>query len=290
MPHTVAGGLGEPALLMFAADLRWRDIGVAAGVPMSGLKDAEGRTVYSSVYYVELGDFPDEGLGAFRPDDDLDVVSDLMRYGRAMLDGYHRFHRAGELPGELPDDLPAELPRAPYVRLSNVCVCEGAGPEDLRISAPATGRIENVPEIAQEPDSYGIIRTARRAGRFWGAPADAERLWAGTRTIEHAINPDRDLNGVGLVYFANYVAFMDLAERKTLQDAGVYTPTALDARVTVRRRIGCYGNAQRHDSVAVDVEAWRLADGRRLLLHHRVRRAADDRLIAVSSVEKLLRA
>ena len=91
------------------------------------------------------------------------------------------------------------------------------------------------------------------------------------------------------MYFANYVAFMDLAERKTLQAAGVYAPTALDGRVTVRRRIGFYGNAQRHDSVAVDVEAWRLpGDGRRLLLQHRVRRAADDRLIAVSTVEKLL--
>jgi hypothetical protein len=29
--------------------------------------------------------------------------------------------------------------------------------------------------------------------------------------------------------------------------------------------------------------------GRRLLVNHRVRRAADDRLIAVSTVEKLLR-
>jgi probable biosynthetic protein (TIGR04098 family) len=285
MPHTVAGGLGEPALLMFAADLRWRDIGEASGVPMSGLRDAEGRSVYASVYYVELGDFPEQGLGAFRPDDHLDVVSDLTRYGRSMLDGVHRFYRAGELPAELP----AELGRAPFVRLSNVCVCEGAGPEDLRITTPATGRIENIPETAQEPDSYGIIRTARRAGRFEDAPPDAERLWDGMRTIEHAINPDRDLNGVGLVYFANYVAFMDLAERKTLQDAGIYAATALDARVTVRRRVGFYGNAQRHDSVAVDVEAWRLPGGRRLLVNHRVRRAADDRLIAVSTVEKLLR-
>ncbi len=286
MPHTVAGGLGEPALLMFAADLRWRDVGVAAGVPMSELRNAEGRSVYASVYFVEVADFPPEGLGAYRPDDRLDVVSDLTRYGRSMFDGSHRLYRAGELPA----DLPADLPRAPYVRLSNICVCEGAGPEDLRITAPTTGRIEDIPETQEEPDSYRTIREARRVGRFWDAAAGAERLWDGMRTIDCAINPDRDLNGVGLVYFANYVAFMDFAERRTLQAAAVYAPAALDGRVTVRRRIGFYGNAQRHDSVAVDVEAWRLpgSDGRRLLLHHRVRRAADDRLIAVGTVEKLL--
>jgi probable biosynthetic protein (TIGR04098 family) len=78
------------------------------------------------------------------------------------------------------------------------------------------------------------------------------------RTIEHAINPDRDLNGVGLVYFANYVAFMDLAERKTLQDAGIYAATASTLASRCAAAVGFYGRAQRHDSVAVDVEAWRL--------------------------------
>jgi hypothetical protein len=45
----------------------------------------------------------------------------------------------------------------------------------------------------------------------------------------------------------------------------------------------------RHDTLEVEVEAWVAPGARnRLLLHHRIRRSADGRLIAVSSVEKTL--
>ena len=109
------------------------------------------------------------------------------------------------------------------------------------------------------------------------------------QTFHHYINPDRDVNGVGLIYFANYVSFMDLAERATLEEFGGYSATDLDGRTTLRRRIGYYGNAQRHDTLEIDVEAFRLATRPdHLLLNHRIRRPADGRLIAVSTVEKAL--
>ena len=285
MPHTQAGGLSEVALLAHVGDLRWLDIGTVTGVPAAHLRDAEGHPVYASFYFVDVSDFPDEGLGAFAPDDELEVVSTLVRFGRSMLDGEHRLHRAGTLPAQLP----AVLPPAPRVRLSNVFVREGGGSDDLRITAPANGDVERLPSSSEEPDSYRLIKEARAAGHFFPAPADAAPLWSGARTVEYRIDPDRDVNGVGLVYFANYVAFADFAERRALEGSGVYAAAALDGRRTVRRRIGFYGNAQRHDVLAIEVEAVRLdVGGTRLLLHHRIRRRADDRLIAVSSAEKLL--
>lgn len=56
MPHTIARTLNEVALLGHAQDL--------------------------------FG-FPSAGLAAFGPDDDLDVVSTLGRYGPSMLDAEH---------------------------------------------------------------------------------------------------------------------------------------------------------------------------------------------------------
>jgi probable biosynthetic protein (TIGR04098 family) len=285
MPHTQSGSLAEPALLSYAADLRWNDIGATSGLPNSRHRDAEGRAVYASVYFAEIADFAERGLASFGPDDELEVVSTLSRYGRTMLDGEHRLYRLGSLPAELP----GVLPPAPLVRLSNVFVCEGSGPNDLRITSPANASIESIPASPSEPDSYGIIRTARRAGSFFPAPADATPLWSGPRSVVYCINPDRDVNGVGLIYFKNYVAFMDFAERMTLEEHAGYRPLELDGRVTLRRRIGYYGNAQRHDTLLIEVEAFRLGAAREhLLLHHRVVRPADGRLIAVSSVEKLL--
>jgi probable biosynthetic protein (TIGR04098 family) len=283
MPHTQAGGMSEVALLAHMGDLRWIDLGDATGMPASSQVDAEGHAVYASFYYLEIGGFPEDGLGMLGPDTQVEIVSTLERFGRSMLDGRHFVYRAGTLPAELPD----ELPPAPWVRLSNVLVREGRGTDDLRITVPANARIDDIPASAAEPDSYRVIKEARGRGRFQDAPADATLLWEGSRTVSYRINPDRDINGVGLVYFANYVAFMDQAERSALEESGAFTPEALDARRTLTRRIGYYGNALRHDSLSIEVEAVALP-GRRLLLHHRIRRQGDGRLIAVSTAEKRL--
>jgi probable biosynthetic protein (TIGR04098 family) len=229
--------------------------------------------------------FPPTGLGALGPDDEVDVASTLVRFGRSMLDGEHLFYPVGTLP----DELPAALSPGARVRLSNVFVRERGGPDDLRITTPANTRLEELAEVDEEPDSYQLIRTARQRGRFVDPPPDAVAVPTGSDPVVVPINPDRDVNGVGLIYFAHYVAFMDLAERAVLERHGGFAPQELDDRRTLRRRIGFYGNAQRHDTVAVEVEAYRLAGpGARLLLNHRVTRRADGRLIAVSSCEKLL--
>ena len=286
MPHTQAGGMSEVALLAHTGEQRWIDIGTAVGVDASALRDADGHAVYASFYFVGLDGFPATGLGAFGPDDRLEVVSTLARFGPSMLDGEHALHRAGSLP----EPLPATLPAAPRVRLSNVFVREGTGVDDLRITTPANAPIDRIPASAAEPDSYRQIREARTRGRFVAVPEGARAIFSEAQSIVLPINPDRDVNGVGLVYFANYVAFMDAAERAALTGAGGYAATALDGRRTLWRRIGFYGNAQRHDELRVDVEAFALSDPQHLLLHHRVTRRGDGRLIAVSSVEKLLAA
>jgi len=283
MPHTRTHALSEVALLCHAAHLRWGDIATATGVPASHHRDAEGRPVYASIYFAEIGGFPASGLAAFGPDDEVEFVSRLGRHGRTMMDGDHRLYA----PGALAAALPEELPPAPFVRLSNILVALGDSADDLKIAAPHNADVEKVPPLIEEPDSYRIIKLARSEGRFFAPPADAAALWAGGRIAEYEVNPDRDLNGVGLLYFANYVAFMDFAERKLLAAGRDLTVDEIDRRLTVRRRIGYYGNAQAHDRLAVEVEAFALP-GRRLLLHHRVYRLSDDRLIAVSSVEKHL--
>lgn len=285
MPHTQAGGLSEAALLAHVGDRRWIDVGDATGQPAAAHRDADGHDVYASFYFVELDGWPEDGLGAFGPGDDLEIVSTLERFGRSMLDGVHRLYPAGILPAMLPETLPS----APRVRLSNVLVREGRGVDDLRITTPSNARIEDIPATADEPDSYRMVRDARRQGRFREPPSGSRPVWRGVQTVRYAIDPDRDVNGVGLVYFANYVAFMDYAERAAFRAAGPGPPEALDARRTCWRRIGFYGNALRHDALRIEVEAAALTpDDRRLLLHHRVYREGDGRLIAVSSVEKVL--
>lgn len=283
MPHTRFHALSESALFAHAGDLQWAALGEATGVPASRQRDAEGRPVYASFTFVELAGFPPEGLAVFGPDDRLEVVSSVGRFGRTMMDGIHRLYRAGDLP----DALSETLPDAPRVRLSNVLVGLGSGADDLRISTPVNADIERLPSLDEEPDSYRTIKLARQSGHFFDAPGGAESLWPGSRRIVYELNPDRDVNGVGLIYFANYVVFTDFAERRALADVGGIEADRIDRRVTVRRRIGYYGNAQPSDRLEIEVEGTRLPGGN-LLFHHRLRRTSDDRLIGVSSVEKHL--
>src|SRR4029453_11306480 len=243
MPHTQMGGMSEVALLAYLGDLRWGDLGTATGVAPSAQRDADGHAVYASFYFVGIDGFPEAGLGVFGPDDTIDIVSTLERYGRSMLDGEHFLYRAGTLPAELP----ATLPPAPRVRLSNVIVREGRNMDDLRSTWPANANLDDVPVSADEPDSYRLIKLARQTGRFGELPGGASPLWVGRRSVRYPIDADRDVNGVGLVYFANYVAILDWAERQTLVASGGYSPEALDGRRTRWGRLGFYRKAPRHD-------------------------------------------
>jgi probable biosynthetic protein (TIGR04098 family) len=282
MPHTISGALAEVALLAYAQDQHWKEIGRLAGCPASRLVDVAGKAVYASVYFVELDTASDRGLAVFGPDDELELEGSLGRYGASMLDGTHRLYRAGSVQAES---------AAPSLRMSFVLVALGRGPDDLRVSTPSNGRIDRIPSLATEPDSYRLVRAAQSAGGFGSPPPGSAPLWDGVFSRTYPINPDRDLNGVGLLYFANYVAFLDAAEREAFGEMSGMSAGRLDGRVTVRRRIAYYGNARSSDQLHIDVEAFAL-DGlapTRWVVHQRIRRASDDRLIALATGERRLR-
>lgn len=285
MPHTIRGALGEVALLAHAQDLHWKELGALAGCPASRFRDAAGSEVYASIYFAEFDGGGEHGLAAFRPDDRIEVFGALGRYGLSMLDGVHRLYPAGTAPSEA-----ASVPPSLVLRLSFVLVAMGRGPDELSVSTPANAHVHRVPSLADEPDSYRLVKAAQRASGF-DAPAGARRLWADDFSRDYPINPDRDLNGVGLLYFANYVALLDTAERAALEERAGLASDRLDGRVTLRRRVAYYGNARSSDRLRIAVEAYALGDAPegRFRVHHRVHRISDGRLIALASAERRLR-
>jgi hypothetical protein len=97
------------------------------------------------------------------------------------------------------------------------------------------------------------------------------------------------------VYFANFISFLDGAERAVLKNLDHEMPPGLlDARSTYRRRIGYYGNAQSTDSLRILVTArmralpspryGRLIDQ---AYDYRVIRTSDDKEILISSARKV---
>ncbi len=112
--------------------------------------------------------------------------------------------------------------------------------------------------------------------------------------------PDRDLNGAGLVYFANYPMFLDICEREVLSTANIpLAHDVIDRRTLVRRQSAYLNNASSRDTLRIEMRPWyRLiraapTGGDAMDLHLRINarmyRRSDNRLMMVSGVHKVIK-
>jgi probable biosynthetic protein (TIGR04098 family) len=171
------------------------------------------------------------------------------------------------------------------MRCTNVFIYQMAGPQQLKMSQPENCDFERIPELPAQPDSLTLCRTAKDAGTFQAMDCDGFDL--GSRDVAYALDPDRDANGAGLIYFANFVCFLDLAERTVLKHHGA-PEDLIDSRSTYWRRIGYFGNAQVTDTLRISIQGRARVEGEIAILSfdYRVYRASDGKLILVSSARK----
>ncbi|MEW6440987.1 MAG: LnmK family bifunctional acyltransferase/decarboxylase [bacterium] len=304
MALTGRNHLAESPLMKFVGEIRWNHIAHFAGVPSKKLSDETGERLYATFYYVETL-FPRQTpMAAFGENDRFTVVSSLSSFGNSILDGCHFLYPAGwpeEKKVPLLNGRQAAEMGIPYVRTSNIFVKMLQGATWLKKSRPAQKGMDDVPRLAEVPDSYVRIKQAEGEDRFWPPPEAASPLTPGKVRLDYRIEPDRDLNGVGLLYFANYPMILDIAERKCLREmaAPSLSDDLLDLRTLVRRESAYLGNAHQSDAIDVWVEAWIenpfLArhpapemSPVRLFLNYQMYRRSDGRKIIVSSAEKVI--
>lgn len=279
MPHLGRNNLSESTLLKEIGHHRWKTIERLAQTPSSEWRDVQGARIYATFYFVEIRCPPERPLSWYGENQVLRFESDLAHYGKTQLDGHYR------LEGE----------RGLRLRACNVFVVQDDGPSRLRITPPQNLDYSQIRPLPAQPDARQMCRRARECGAFFEPEEGDVPLFDGRRGFLYQLDADRDLNGAGLVYFANFVAFLDLAERRVLAEGDRALPEEiLDLRSTHRRMIGYYGNARSSDSLAIEIRARaRLTDGpagERLLdlgLDYTVTRTSDGRLIVVSSARKV---
>ncbi|MBI1763012.1 MAG: hypothetical protein HYR56_16415 [Acidobacteria bacterium] len=301
MPLTGRNNLAEGPLLQLLGDLRWRHIAHLCGVPSKQLADAEGHRLYPTFFYVELAFPAARPLAAFGENDRFTAASSLQRFGASMLDGTFYLLPAEHAEPALPpfaDVAAAVAANVPAIRLSNIFVLQFNGAEWLKKARPANPGFETIPALAEAPDAYLLVKQAEKEGCFARPPAGYVPMTAGPVQTTYKLAPDRDLNGAGLVYFANYPLFLDLAERELLAGAALpLTEELLDRRTLVRRRSAYLNNASARDLLLIEAEPWvenPFAAGHpapelapiRLWINYKMFRQSDARLMMVSTVEK----
>jgi probable biosynthetic protein (TIGR04098 family) len=279
MPHLGRNNLSESALFKAIGNDRWKQIEERGGVPTSLIRDDAGSRLYATFFFLEINYAPDHPIAAHGENDVVEYLTDLTHYGKVYLDGKYRLGSNPEL----------------WIRASNVFIYQERGPSKLSMSVPDNMSFEHIPELEAQPDSLMHCRRARPTGSFLDREADDVDLYEGEREYVYQLDEDRDMNGAGLVYFANFVTFLERAERGVLAELRHRIPAeALDARSTYRRRIGYYGNAQATDRLHVFVKsrarAVQGASGQQLLdlgFDYRIRRESDDKEVLISSSRKV---
>jgi len=296
--------LAETPLMMLLGDMRRRHLNHYAGVPVKQLVDEANDPLSTRFYYLRML-FPRQTpMASFGEDDRFTIVNTLNSFGNSVMDGYSFFYPASwpmEKKIPLKNGKQAEEVGVPYIRSSNIFLSRLQGDDWQKKSRPAQPGVDSIPKIAEVPDSYVLMKKAGEGGSFGPPPGHFSSITQETLQVEYPIEPDRDLNGEGLLCFENYGMILDVAERRLLPEKpGIpIGHDLLDARTVVSRQSAYLADARRSDSVAVSIDAWLenpfLADHPapemapiRLFMNYEMVRRSDGRKMLVSQAEKII--
>ncbi len=302
MPLTGRNNLAEGPLLQRIGHLRWQHMSAVCGVPSRDIADEDGHRLYATFFFVDLAFPPERPMASFGENERLRVESSLCRFGESMLDGIALLVPSGAAePGSaarasIDVALAAGLPA---VRMSNIFVRQFAGAGWLKKSRPAHPAFARIRELATPPDSLALAKQAEKDGSFELRRGPLVPLSPAPVRVEYALVPDRDLNGAGLVYFAHYPVFADIAEREVLRRTTPALPEEfIDRRTVVRRRAAYLNNAASNDRLEIHVQPFLElpsagpvaleATPPRLVTHTRISRLSDGRAMYVATAEKVV--
>lgn len=259
---TVTPGMcGGNLFISRAGDWTWEAVGAACDMDVLTARTAEGRPAYLSFYYNRVRG------SDLRPDamtfgDRLTVTSRVFGLGGRSVITLHRLSAPDGPAADLPLE-PAEVYEAPdpgclYVETVNrwISRTRDGSNEDLAETAPVGFRSGHLSSLPAHYSPRAAARTARKQGVF-----DEQELAGYTRgapdfRMSYALSPVRDLNGVGLVYFASYYAIVDTALLHLAERLG-RDATAFLRRSTTDHRLGFFGNADPDARLAIGVRLWR---------------------------------
>lgn len=260
LPHTNHRFFSEHLLLKYAGHFQWQAIAAAAGMPLSVLRTIRGDEVYASFYYIEELIPESVPLESFRLDDVVRFFVALRAFKNVAVEGRVVFERPERLSDR--ERVEAALapggvdPELPFIRFANIFITPEQGNSRLRVAPPAQADFRELPLLPNEENPYHLTRAASESGSLGLVDDGWEEI--GTHEHRYAIDVDRDTNGAGLVYFANYVAFMDTAERLAIDAVVPQSDIAgVKERSLRHRRIAYYGNADVSDTLVIRVTVLR---------------------------------
>lgn len=296
LPHTNHNGLAEHLLLIHTGHLYWTSIARAIGQPLSSLRTLNGEEVYATFYFIEER-FPDHALvNAFKLDDRLRVAVFLRAFKNMAVEGQILLDHEAPLMESIATlkDVPSSVAAArhPHIRFGNIFITPAGGNSNLKVAPPGNADFSAFLPLPNEENPYHLTKLAEQTGSL-GLLDGAWKCVDTTQdfTVPYTIDLDRDSNGAGLVYFANYIAFMDFAERTAMRanSQRLFSDKEIDGRAVQWRRVAYYGNATLTDQLRIQVSIFvRPEDIKKIGFRYAINRHKDGQLICLSEAIKVL--
>jgi probable biosynthetic protein (TIGR04098 family) len=251
-------------------DWTWDAVSALCGTDVLRARDPSGAPTYLSFYYYRL-----RGSHRFHPQtptfgDRLHVTTRLFDFGSESVLTLHRIERTrpgAPQPAPRPVLEPAEFyafgdQDCLYVENFNrwVTRSDARSNQDLVRSSPLGFRHGHLPGLPAAYSPRLACQRARSRLTFLAEESGEHRRAGGPFQASYEVDPSRDLNGVGLLYFASYFSIVDWALLRLWRHLGRDDRSFLD-RVVVDQQLCYLGNADAGSRVDATLQRWQPAAG-----------------------------
>jgi probable biosynthetic protein (TIGR04098 family) len=277
-------------------DWTWDAVSQLCGTDVLTARTQSGAPAYLSFYYYRIRGNRRFHLRTPAFGDRLRVATRVFGFGSESVLTLHRLWRLTSDRG-LPDPDDALEPEnfyrfdddCLYVENFNRWVTRGRARsnQDLVRSSPPGFRYAHLPALPSAYSPRLLCKQARSRLSFIDPGTSGSHAVGAPFRARYSVDPTRDLNGAGLLYFATYFSIIDWALLRLWRELGRDDQSFLD-RVVVDQQLCYLGNADA--SCQVDATVQRLegpeaapAEAFDVVL----REHGDDRLLAVCTLRVL---
>ncbi|MFE4458088.1 LnmK family bifunctional acyltransferase/decarboxylase [Nocardia tengchongensis] len=282
----------NPALYARIGDWTWDTVGALCGVNVPRARSVSGAPTYLSFFYYRLRgsdlahphglEFGDElTVTSASFDFGSEAVHTLHRIGPREPDGTPPLIDLGEFYGERRDD-------CLYVENMNRWVSrsmEGSN-QGLEVASPDGFRHWDLPRLPGDLSPRRDCGAARKTRSFHPEGVPGATLAVVDSVESFTVDVASELNGVGLLYFASFFAYVDRALLRLWRDMGRDNDSFL-AKKVLDLRVCYFGNADAGQRLEASTRLWQHTGRAGRETAEVVIRDGNDRLLAVAAVELL---
>lgn len=248
---TVSPAMCGAGSLIFAqmGDWTWEAVNAACGTNVYKARSAAGLPAYLSFYYFRVS-----SSGRLHPNgltfgDELDVTSRVFDVGSQLAPlTIHRISRADEVaqsgPLEAVEVFEQPRPDCIYVENFNRWIVRSDQNSNVGLVTASPVGYQHK-HLTRLPAAYLpriAAGSARKNQTFFPSGLPGFSPAAATFTTTYELDVVRDLNAVGLLYFASYFSIADTALLRAWRAMGREDRKFLD-RIVLDYRLGLFGNA-----------------------------------------------